>query len=163
MLSLLALSVPVEYFDNIKSSWEVPRTINCHTNCTHGQASVECGLIIWFSSWTKMMIQLWLGELSKIISKHTRFNRIHVLKTRKWFFHSRVLGGHTIFNWKTERLKKDETKEQLTCFDKQLFGLRVQSESIEKTIFSLDQMFEEKVRKGERLNQNLLITDGIAL
>lgn len=63
----------------------------------------------------------------------------------------------------SERLKKDETKEQLTCFDKQLFGLRVQSESIEKTIFSLDQMFKEKVRKGERLNQNLLITDGIAL
>ena len=32
-----------------------------------------------------------------------------------------------------------------------------------ETIFSLDQMFKEKVRKGERLNQNLLITDGIAL
>ena len=40
--------------------------------------------------------------------------------------------------------------------------LRVQSESIEKTIFSLDQIFEE-VRTGEILNQNLLITEGIAL
>ena len=56
-----------------------------------------------------------------------------------------------------ENGKKDETKEQLTCLDNQLSGLRVQSESIEKT------MFDEKVRKGERLNQNLLITEGIAL
>ena len=62
-----------------------------------------------------------------------------------------------------ENEKKDETKEQLTCLDNQLSVLRVQSESIEKTIFSLDQMFEEKLRKGERLNQNLLITEGIAL
>lgn len=62
-----------------------------------------------------------------------------------------------------ENEKKDETKEQLTCLDNQLSGLRVQSESIQKTITSLDQMFEEKVRKGERLNQNLLITEGIAL
>ena len=46
--------------------------------------------------------------------------------------------------------------------DNQLSGLRVQSESIEKTIFSLDQIFEE-VRTGEILNQNLLITEGIAL
>ena len=35
--------------------------------------------------------------------------------------------------------KKDETKEQLTYLDNQLSGLRVQSESIEKTIFSLEQ------------------------
>ena len=56
-----------------------------------------------------------------------------------------------------ENEKKGETKEQLTCLDNQLSGLRVQSESIEKT------MFDEKVRKGERLNQNLLITEGIAL
>ena len=47
--------------------------------------------------------------------------------------------------------------------DNQLSGLRVQSESIEQTIFSIDSMFEEKVRKGERLNQNVLITEGIAL
>ena len=46
--------------------------------------------------------------------------------------------------------------------DSQLSGLRVQSESIEKIVFSLDQIFEE-VRKGEILNQNLLITEGIAL
>ena len=59
--------------------------------------------------------------------------------------------------------KNDETKEQLTCLDNHLSGLRVQSESIVKTIFSLDQMFEEKARKGESLNQNLLITEGIAL
>ena len=52
--------------------------------------------------------------------------------------------------------------ENITCLDSQLSGLRVQSESIEKTIFSLDQIFEE-VRKGEILNQNLLITEGIAL
>ena len=62
-----------------------------------------------------------------------------------------------------ENEKIDETKEQLTCLDNQLSGLRVQSESIEKTFFSLNQMFEEKVRKGKRLNQNLLITEGIAL
>ena len=52
--------------------------------------------------------------------------------------------------------------ENITCLDNQLSGLRVQSESIEKTIFSLDQIFEE-VRTGEILNQNLLITEGIAL
>ena len=52
--------------------------------------------------------------------------------------------------------------ENITCLDSQLSGLRVQSESIEKTIFSLDQIFEE-VRTGEILNQNLLITEGIAL
>ena len=52
--------------------------------------------------------------------------------------------------------------ENITCLDSQLSGLRVQSESIEKIVFSLDQIFEE-VRKGEILNQNLLITEGIAL
>ena len=59
--------------------------------------------------------------------------------------------------------KKDETQEQLTYLDNQLSGLRVQWESIEKTIFSLDQIFEVKVSKGDRLNQNLLITEGTAL
>ena len=62
-----------------------------------------------------------------------------------------------------ENENKDETKEQLTCLDNQLSGLRVQSESIEKSIFSLDQMFEEMVKKGERLNENLLITEGVVL
>ena len=52
--------------------------------------------------------------------------------------------------------------ENITCLDSQLSGLRVQSESIEKIVFSLDQIFEE-VRTGEILNQNLLITEGIAL
>ena len=52
--------------------------------------------------------------------------------------------------------------ENITCLDSQLSGLRVQSESIEKIVFSVDQIFEE-VRKGEILNQNLLITEGIAL
>ena len=51
--------------------------------------------------------------------------------------------------------KKDETKEQLTYLENQLSGLRVQWESIEKTIFSLDQIFEVTVSKGDRLNQNL--------
>ena len=60
--------------------------------------------------------------------------------------------------WRTYNIKL----ENITCLDSQLSGLRVQSESIEKTIFSLDQIFEE-VRKGEILNQNLLITEGIAL
>ena len=74
-----------------------------------------------------------------------------------------MLGVCTIFTWKTENENKDETKEQVTCLDNQLSGLRVQPQSIEKTIFSLNQMFEEKVSKGERLNQNLLITKGIAV
>ena len=60
--------------------------------------------------------------------------------------------------WRTYNINS----ENITCLDSQLSGLRVQSESIEKIVFSLDQIFEE-VRKGEILNQNLLITEGIAL
>lgn len=53
MLSLLVLSVPVEYFDNIRVHEKYPElstAIQIVLVLSHGQASVERGLIIWFSS-----------------------------------------------------------------------------------------------------------------
>ena len=109
-----------------------------------------------------MMIQLWLGDLSKIILKahqvqpHTLVIDQKMVCSFKSAWRTYIIHLENI----KENEKKDETKEQLTCL---LSGLRVQSENIEKTTFFLDQMFEERVRKGEGLNQNLLITEGIAL
>ena len=134
---------------------------------SHGQASVEHGF-------NDNNLVLKLNQIDDTVVAR-RFIKDY-LKAQQVQPHTLVIDQKMVRSfksaWRTYNIhlenirdneKKDETKEQLTRLDIQLSGLRKQSESIEKTIFSLDQMFEEKVRKGERLNQDLLITEGVAL
>ena len=134
---------------------------------SHGQASVEHGF-------NDNNLILKLNQIDDTVVAR-RFIKDY-LKAQQVQPHTLVIDQKMVRSfksaWRTYNIhlenirdneKKDETKEQLTRLDIQLSGLRKQSESIEKTIFSLDQMFEEKVRKGERLNQDLLITEGVAL
>ena len=140
---------------------ELPNVMQVALVLAHGQASVECGfiIIIWFLSWTKMMT---------VINDHIKVHQVQpqtlvidqkMVRSFKSTWHKYNIHSENI----RKNEKKDETQEQLTYLDNQLSGLRVQWESIEKTIFSLDQIFEVKVSKGDRLNQNLLITEGTAL
>ena len=92
----------------------------------------------------------------RFIKDHLKAHQVQLYTLgidQKMFVHSRGLGACRTYNIHLENIreneKKDETKEQLTWLDNQLSGLRVQSESIQKTVFSLDQMFEE-VRGRER-------------
>ena len=119
---------------------------------SHDQASVERGFNDnnWFSSWTKTMT---------VVAR--RFIKDH-LKAHEVQPHTLVIDQKIVRSFRSTWRTYNINLENITCLDSQLSGLRVQSESIEKTIFSLDQIFEE-VRKGEILNQNLLITEGIAL
>ena len=134
---------------------------------SHGQASFDYG----FND-NNLVLKLNQNDdtvvARRFIKDHLKADQVqpHTLFIDQKMFH--LFKG----NWRPynihlknirENEKKDETKEQLTCLDNQLSGLRVQSESIEKSIFSLDQMFEEMVKKGERLNENLLITEGVVL
>ena len=134
---------------------------------SHGQASVDCG----FND-NNLVLKLNQNDdtvvARRFIKNHLKADQVqpHTLFIDQKMF--RLLKSNwRLYNIRLKNIreneKKDETKEQLTCLDNQLSGLRVQSESIEKTIFSLDQMFEEMVKKGEILNENLLITEGVVL
>ena len=90
-----------------------------------------------------------------------RFIKDH-LKAHEVQPHTLVIDQKIVRSFRSTWRTNNINLENITCLDSQLSGLRVQSESIEKIVFSLDQIFEE-VRKGEILNQNLLITEGIAL
>ena len=90
-----------------------------------------------------------------------RFIKDH-LKAHEVQPHTLVIDQKIVRSFRSTWRTYNINLENITCLDSQLSGLRVQSESIEKIVFSLDQIFEE-VRKGKILNQNLLITEGIAL
>ena len=110
---------------------------------SHGQASVERGF-----NGNNLVLKL-NQNYDTVVAR--RFIKDH-LKAHQAQPHTLVIDHKMVRSfksaWRTynihlenrENEKKDETKEQLTCLDNQLSGLRVQSESIEKTILSLDQV-----------------------
>ena len=143
------------YFDDVRVHEKYPELstiMQIIFVLSHDQASVERGFNDnnWFSSWTKTMT---------VVAR--RFIKDH-LKAHEVQPHTLVIDQKIVRSFRSTWRTYNINLENITCLDSQLSGLRVQSESIEKTIFSLDQIFEE-VRKGEILNQNLLITEGIAL
>ena len=143
------------YFDDVRVHEKYPELstiMQIIFVLSHDQASVERGFNDnnWFSSWTKTMT---------VVAR--RFIKDH-LKAHEVQPHTLVIDQKIVRSFRSTWRTYNINLENITCLDSQLSGLRVQSESIEKTIFSLDQIFEE-VRTGEILNQNLLITEGIAL
>ena len=143
------------YFDDVRVHEKYPELstiMQIIFVLSHDQASVERGFNDnnWFSSWTKTMT---------VVAR--RFIKDH-LKAHEVQPHTLVIDQKIVRSFRSTWRTYNINLENITCLDNQLSGLRVQSESIEKTIFSLDQIFEE-VRTGEILNQNLLITEGIAL
>ena len=143
------------YFDDVRVHEKYPELstiMQIIFVLSHDQASVERGFNDnnWFSSWTKTMT---------VVAR--RFIKDH-LKAHEVQPHTLVIDQKIVRSFRSTWRTYNINLENITCLDNQLSGLRVQSESIEKTIFSLDQIFEE-VRTGEILNQNLLITQGIAL
>ena len=128
------------YFDDIRFHEKYPElsTVMQIVVLSHGQASVSG-----FNS-NNLVLKLNRNDDTTVAG---RFIKDH-LKAHQVQPHTFVIDQKTVRLFKSswrmynihlentrENEKKDETKEQLTCLNNQLSGLRVQLESIEKTIF----------------------------
>ena len=151
------------YFDGIRVHEKYPElssVMQIVFVLSHGQASVERGF-------NDINLVLKLNQNDDTVVAR-RFIKDH-LKVHQVQQHTLVIDQKMVRSFKSawrmynihlenirENEKKDETKEQLTCLDNRLSGLRVQSESIEKTIFFLRPDVQGEDEEGREIKSKLV-------